>query len=270
VFLLGFWFLSYIKGKVESNYQVHPILKLTSKKSSLAHIDQSYIFREGVKILLNQNDEIDLRISADQVEVLLKKLNSKKVDIILIGDYDNQEFPIDSLLIHLINNYPKTSIAAFQSTSSFDEINHLIKMGIKCFIPKNASKDEFFNSLNKVRKDGFYFDTEITKDLIVKVQQEQKLNDLNLALSAIEKQILQFVSNGFTAEEISRKLNKSKKTIEGYRYRMLKKANVKNIAELVAWGFRNKVVSWITNDEYGMSNFERMMNDEWLVWNAIR
>jgi len=134
-------------------------------------------------------------------------------------------------------------IVAFQSTSNFDEIDRLIRMGVKSFIPKNASDKDFFDSLHKVRRDGFYFDTEITKDLIEKIQQEQKLYDLDLSLSGIEKQILQFVSNGFTAEEISGRLNKSKKTIEGYRYRMLKKAKVKNIAELVAWGFRNNVVS---------------------------
>ncbi len=192
--------------------------------------------------ILAKNDAYELKISVDTPEELLNKMGSKGIDIILLGDFNKREYPSDSLLFHLMNTHPKTAIAAFQSTSSYDEINHLIKMGIKCFIPKNASKKDFFESLHKMNRDGFYFETEITRLLIEKVQKEQKLNDLNLALSGIEKQILQFVSNGFTAEEISRKLNKSKKTVEGYRYRMLKKANVKNIAELVAWGFRNKVV----------------------------
>ncbi|MEM9548968.1 MAG: response regulator transcription factor [Bacteroidota bacterium] len=217
-------------------------MKLTSIKSTLAHLEESHFFREGTKSILAKNETYDLQLSVDTPEALLKKIDSKSVDIILVGDFETQEYPIDSLLIHLIDKHPKTAIAAFQSTSNYDEINHLIKMGIKCFIPKNASVKEFFKSLNKMNRDGFYFETELTRDLIEKVQKEQKLNDLNLALSGIEKQILQFVSNGFTAEEISTKLNKSKKTIEGYRYRMLKKANVKNIAELVAWGFRNKVV----------------------------
>jgi len=217
-------------------------LNFSSQKISLAHVDHSYFFRQGIKYSLKPKSDYDLRISVSHIDKLLSKLKSAKIDILLLGDYDFLEYPIDDLLLKLVKTFPRLSVIAFQSPSSFDQINHLIKMGIKSFIPKNTSEKEFFLSIDNVKRDGFFFDTETTRDLIEKIQKEQKLTDLNLALSGIEKQILQLVCNGYTAEEISVKLKKSKKTIEGYRSRMLKKANVRNIAELVSWGFRNDVV----------------------------
>ncbi len=218
-------------------------MNFSSPKTILAHVDQSYFFRQGLKLSLSQSVDYDLKISVGNVDSLLKRLNSKQVDIILLGDYDYSEYPVDILLLKLMNDHPKSLPVALQSITKYDEINQLIKMGIRSFIPKQIPEKEFFASLTKVKRDGFFFDAEITKNLIEKVQKEQKLSDLNLSFSGIEKQILQHVSHGCTAEEISGKLNKSKKTIEGYRYRMLKKAKVKNIAELVAWGFRNKVIT---------------------------
>ncbi len=217
-------------------------MNLSSQKTSIAHIDHSYFFRQGLKQSIRQTLNYDLKVSTSEIVGLLKKMNLYKIDIVLLGDLGD-EISIDVLIMEILNINPNTAIIAFQSITNFDRISQMIKKGIKGFISKNLLEEDFFRSLMEVRINGFFFNSQITRDLIELVQNEQKLSDSNLTFSAIEKQILELVSNGCIAEEISKKLNKSKKTIEGYRYRMLKKAKVKNIAELVAWGFRNKILN---------------------------
>ena len=64
--------------------------------------------------------------------------------------------------------------------------------------------------------------------------------EANLTPKQIE--ILELVAEGFTSEEIAKKLGNSKKTIDAMRHDMLSRTQAKNMANLVAISFRN---NWI-------------------------
>lgn len=55
-----------------------------------------------------------------------------------------------------------------------------------------------------------------------------------------EKQleVLRFIAEGYSSEEIAKKMGNSKKTIDSVRIDMLRRFQVKNAAHLVAYGFR--------------------------------
>jgi len=55
-------------------------------------------------------------------------------------------------------------------------------------------------------------------------------------------QVLRLICEGYNSEEIAKKLGNSKKTIDSLRMEMLSRFQVRNAAQLVAYGFRKK---WI-------------------------
>jgi len=55
-----------------------------------------------------------------------------------------------------------------------------------------------------------------------------------------QRQVLRLVSDGYNSEEIAKKLGNSKKTIDSLRMEMLSRFQVRNAAQLVAYGFRKK------------------------------
>jgi len=57
-----------------------------------------------------------------------------------------------------------------------------------------------------------------------------------------ESKVLTQVIKGYTSKEISDNLNLSKKTIDSYKSNMLKKANCKNMCQLVYFAAKNKWV----------------------------
>lgn len=215
----------------------------TPQKTTIAHIDCNYFFRQGLQLSLDQSEYYELKLSVSNFDEFLEGVGSKKIDIILLGDLEVDRLSMTKTLRNLLNAFPESAIIAFQSTTNFKHISRLIKIGVKGFFSKKLKSDEFYKSLLELRQNGFSFRKETLKDLIELAQHEHNINDLDIVLSGIEKQVLVYVSNGYTAEEISHKLNKSKKTIEGYRYRMIKKTEVRNLTELVTWGFRNKILS---------------------------
>jgi len=64
-----------------------------------------------------------------------------------------------------------------------------------------------------------------------------------LLLNEREIQALRLICEGFTNEEIAKKMYKSIRTVEGYRLRIFNKLKVKNTAAMVSWAFRNGLIS---------------------------
>lgn len=55
-----------------------------------------------------------------------------------------------------------------------------------------------------------------------------------------QHQVLRLICDGYNSEEIAKKLGNSKKTIDSLRMEMLNRFQVRNAAQLVAYGFRKK------------------------------
>lgn len=53
-------------------------------------------------------------------------------------------------------------------------------------------------------------------------------------------QVLRLISEGYSSEEIAKRLGNSKKTIDAIRIEMLNRFQVRNAAHLVAYGFKKK------------------------------
>lgn len=67
-------------------------------------------------------------------------------------------------------------------------------------------------------------------------------NEEDQVLSKREKEILCLMAEGFNSKELAVRLHVSEHTIINHRKNMLKKTNTKNIAELVAFAIRSKII----------------------------
>ena len=63
-----------------------------------------------------------------------------------------------------------------------------------------------------------------------------------LKLSTRELQVLEFICLGKTTKDISEELNLSQRTIESYRSNLLEKTECKNIAEIIMFAFRHRLI----------------------------
>jgi len=57
-------------------------------------------------------------------------------------------------------------------------------------------------------------------------------------ITSKQLEVLQLIAEGDSSEEIAKKLENSKKTIDAIRMDMLRRFQVRNVALLVAYGFR--------------------------------
>lgn len=86
----------------------------------------------------------------------------------------------------------------------------------------------------------------MSKSIINNFQQPKNQNTLSafnpMKLTPAELEVLAYICQGLTNAEIALLVHRSKRTIEGYRQKLLNKAGVKNSPALAAWAFRKGIV----------------------------
>ena len=125
-------------------------------------------------------------------------------------------------------------------------VRQSLKHGAKGYLLKNAEPHELFDAIRKVNETGYFISSELSKSIIENIKKPRVIENLSafnpMSLSSVELEVLAFICQGYTNSEIAETVHRSKRTIEGYRQKLLNKNGTRNTANLVAWAFRKGIV----------------------------
>jgi len=213
-----------------------------SRKIAIGIIDDHKLFRSGVVDIINDSKEFQVKISVGTSDELYAALNKTNIQILLLDiNLKDDENGLD-ILIRLSDTNPEIKVIMLTMLNEASYINTMVLKGARGYLLKDTTPEILLNTLKKVHEDGKYYDTYTTNIIVDSMQTKQKLVSFGIELTQIEIDILKHISDGKTADEISLLVFKSTRTIEGYRQKLLEKTNTRNIAELVSWGFKNKIL----------------------------
>lgn len=212
-----------------------------SRKIAVGIVDDHKLFRSGVVDIINDSKEFQVKISVGTSAELYSALKKNNIQILLLDINLKGENGLD-ILIQLSESHPELKIVMLTMLDDSSHINTMVLKGAKGYLLKDTTPEILMMTLQKVHEEGKYYDTYTTNIIIESMQSKEKLASFGIDLSQIEIEILKYISEGKTAEEISDLVFKSTRTIEGYRQKLLEKTGCRNIAELVSWGFKNKIL----------------------------
>ena len=131
--------------------------------------------------------------------------------------------------------------------SMFDEENLIIEMleaGAKGYLLKNAHKDEITDAIISVYQNKNYYCSQ-TSCLLASMIVRSKASPFiqpQIVLNEREKLIIQMICQQQTTQQIADKIYLSKRTVEGYRVKILEKIQAKNIAGVVIFALKNNII----------------------------
>jgi DNA-binding NarL/FixJ family response regulator len=212
---------------------------MPKSKITIALIDDHDLFREGIKLVLNQIDDFEVIYDTSNGNQFIEYLKNTMPDITLMD--------ISMPIIDGVETTKKSleicsglKIIALTMFSDTVHCSMMINAGVKGFIQKKATKPELQQAITDVFKGGNYFSQEIIKQLAFKTVKHQ----LHEELTTRENDVLNLVCKGHTSQEIAQKLFISIKTVEVHRTNIFRKVNTRNIAELIIWAVKNNHFSF--------------------------
>jgi len=205
--------------------------------------DDHEIFLDGLSLMLSRHPGFNVCGRASNGQQLLETVDREKPDIVLT---DIRMPVVDGIQStrQILSKYPATGVIAL---SMFDEENLIIEMleaGAKGYLLKNAHKDEIVDAVNSVYQNKNYYCAQ-TSFLLATMIVRSKFNhdkQPQIILNDREKTIIQMICQQQTTQQIADKIYLSKRTVEGYRVKILEKIQAKNIAGVVIFALKNNII----------------------------
>ncbi|WP_109830684.1 response regulator transcription factor [Reichenbachiella versicolor] len=203
--------------------------------------DDHVIVRNGIKILLESDGEVEVIAEASNGAEALDKAKEYQPDI-LISDIRMPIMNGIEATAKLKNVAPNTKALILSMHDDEEYIIKSVESGASGYLLKDTTKDEFLKALRAILDGQKYFSGDISNILVnnyLNIREQpaatSKIKSIEneYHITKREKQILQMVYNGHSNKSIADELGKSIRTIETHRFNIMKKLEVSNITELL-------------------------------------
>ncbi|MEJ7768003.1 MAG: response regulator transcription factor [Chitinophagaceae bacterium] len=213
-------------------------------KIKIAIADDYKIFRDGLKVGLGADENLEVILEADNGEELLAALEKSSPDVIIM----DLNMPIMDGMeatrqVRKKFNAIKILVVTMYEDDKF--IIHLMELGANGYLLKNAHSDEIRKSIYAVYENGYYFNDLVNKALLKKLVLKGNLKpsfNTNIELTERELEVLKLICEEKTAAEIGKEIFLSPRSIEGIRQRLIEKVGVRNTAGLVMFAIKSGIV----------------------------
>lgn len=200
--------------------------------------DDHILFLQGIKTLLENNEIVEVLDMVNDGKELLDVLNILEPDLILL---DVNMPKLNGLEALRKINMQHRGINIIMLSTYNDE--HLIQKsreyGAKGYILKNTTKEELISSIQKVQDNETCFPEKVSKTTSEFEQKDSLIKQYQLTKRELE--ILGFIKDGFTNQQIAGKLFLSIYTIETHRKNIMQKLGLKSPNGLVKFIIENRI-----------------------------
>jgi len=217
---------------------------LQSKKVKIAVVDDHELFRTGLTTHLGIYNDLEIVISAENGNELLDALKSQSVDVILM-DISLPDINGIDITKSLKERNENTKIIMLTGHELPSYVTNSLEAKADGYLLKSSKASEIHNAILTVMHGESYYNEHvkniIASDVIRKHQNEFSGNSNLPSFSKSEIELLEHIRDGKTSEEIGKLIHRSKRTIDEYRSKLMKKTNTHNSFELIYYCIANKI-----------------------------
>lgn len=220
--------------------------------TKLMLVDDHSIVRDGIRLLLEQAEGLEIIDEANDGEETLDKLKAHQtsatlpllvlMDISLPGMSGIQTTQVISRL------YKNVRVLMLSMHNNEDYILRSVEAGAYGYILKDSSSDEMIKAIRTIASGEKYYSSPVASIILSGYMQQLKKGgrhgrtERQSKLSNKEKEILQFLVDGMSSREIAEKLQLSVRTVDNHRANMMRRLQVRNAAELVRMAVEDKLI----------------------------
>lgn len=209
-------------------------------------VDDHSVVRQGIITLLEDEDDLVIAGEASDGDEVWEMVEKVKPDVILL-DLTMPRMPGLEVIRQIVPVFPSVKILVFSMHNNTDYVLSSALNGASGYLEKDTSRDEMLRAIRAIAKGELYFppyaSSVIIKNLLKQLArvpdskpagEEVKEKSIWKIITPREQQILKCLTEGMSSKDIAEKFDISSNTVANQRASIMKKANVKNTAELIS------------------------------------
>lgn len=212
-------------------------------KAKILVVDDHPIVRQGLKVMLNQQNDLHLCCEANATEEAVVAMHNCHHDLVIV-DISLEGESGFNLITKICIDFPLVLILVMSMHEESVYAERALRLGAKGYIMKQQAVENIQIAIRHILAGGIYLSEEM-QDLIDvdfdKHLLDSSVIDPTAALTVRELEILRLIGFGCGTRAIADKLNRSIKTIEAHRANIKDKLAFKNGIELMRFA-----AFWVT------------------------
>lgn len=208
--------------------------------------DDHPLIAEGIKNTFENLKDYQVVTIAKNGKEALEFISKHLVDIALL-DIDMPIMDGIECAKKIISDFDEVKVAMLSMHQESSIIKNLIEIGVKGYMLKTIPSEELLQAIKNIYNGKEYFSSDVTKALLTEdsssFHKYKKTSPLVEDLTTREKEIIKYISQGFTNIQIGEKLFISPRTVDTHRTNIMRKIDVHNVASLIRFAFQNGLIS---------------------------
>ncbi len=203
--------------------------------------DDHRIVREGLRALLERNEDIKVVGEAADGREAVKLASSLKPDVVIMDISMPMLNGIEATQ-QVLEASPSSKVVILSMYSTSEHIFRSFKAGAQGYLLKESAGSDVVNAVRAVREGKRYLTERITETILDDFIHQRSLRESDSPVSLLskrERHILQLVVEGKSSSEIGKQLFLSPKTVETYRSRIMHKLSISDVPGLVKFALQH-------------------------------
>lgn len=203
---------------------------------TIAIADDHQALIDGIKLKIDDTNDIHLVFTATDGQQFLKHLKSETVDV-AITDLKMPKMDGIQLTKVIKDKFKDIKVIAFSMFDQIDAINKMKSVNAEAYILKTSPLDKLIQAIYAVHRGEKYYDESI--EGITDAFSEDNPHTKNI-LSKSEREILDLIAAGKTSAEIADIRQTAISTIDTHRRNMTHKLRLSGKGELLRYAMDQK------------------------------
>lgn len=206
-------------------------------RHSIMIVDDHPIVREGLKMVIESTDDLEVTATAENGDDALKKLQAlDKMPDLIVLDLLMPKVDGGSIIDQLVD---KTNVIILSTEIDLQIAQEVVRKGIRGYLLKDESPLKIVESIQKILADPNYI--AISPEVLTTVM-DSKEDAVQPNLTAQQVMILQLVAEGNTNAEIAKKLFVTTRTVKNYLTAIYDVLHVHNRAQAIAVAAKKNLI----------------------------
>jgi two-component system, NarL family, response regulator NreC len=206
--------------------------------------DDHTILREGIRMLLNAQEDIEVVAEAVDGREAVEKMREFKPDVILM-DIAMPFLNGLEATRQIRREDPGARVLVLTMYENDEYVAQMLEAGAAGYVLKKVAGSELVYAIRSVFGGEAFLYPSITKrlveDYLRRVESGQERATFN-GLTDREREVLQLIAEGHTNKEIADLLNLSVRTVQNHRAHIMEKLGMHDRGELIKYAIQKGII----------------------------
>ena len=207
-------------------------------------VDDHEVVRSGLRMLLENEADLNIVGEADTGEKALEMVGTLKPDVVIM-DITLPDISGIEITKRVKEECPAVAVVALTIHEDQQYFFEMLQAGASGYVPKRAAPDDLINAIRASHRGEMYIYPSLAKllvgDFLARGGEERTKETMN-GLTPREGEVLSLLAEGKTNEEIAALLSISVHTVARHRENLMGKLGLHSRSELVKYAIRKGLI----------------------------